>query len=673
MTYATTDVRPLARVARLVAGTGALVLALVPASASAATVTRAADGTLVYAAAPGEQNRLSVQVGGIDGTTVLYEAGAPVDSAVPNGCTRDAWSGATTVTCPDPSTVRVDLADGNDTLSESLGLGVPVVATGGPGDDTFTGSSNADTFDGGPGNDSLIGGGGNDSLTGGDGNDTLEGRAGSDHLDGGAGDDTLRPDGHEDASTDYVDGGPGTDRIDDDYSSRFTDAGQLPGVGITLAGGADDGRPGENDEIRSVEQLTLTVGGSVTGTDAPESVQFIEVGSRVHVDAGDGDDTVSSGDGNDTISGGRGDDTINGGYGDDTIVPGPGQDRVIADSQGGECNRLWCKYPYGDDTIDARDGEVDHITCGPGVDTVLADPQDVVDGDCERVTRSGGTTPGGGNGPSASGTGRHVLKLSAEATSLALALKRGLRVRVRGAAAGARLVLTARRGRTKVASGRTRAGRSGAAVVTLRFSVAGKRSLERARSAVLTITGAGAQAVVSIRRAPTRKRTVRAASAGAAAALARATETRAFMVDVKGTQTTNWTMNDPSTGSCDPVVTGAGSEQLTFRSTKPRRFPVRRYGASYVLFGNPYHLTANEPSVYRSVVRKGLTSSTRVDPSCGGTGGGGNTAPPDCGEKSVHFSLDLGYANKPRPGFTLSGSALVPLTSLYKNCRWTGE
>jgi hypothetical protein len=37
----------------------------------------------------------------------------------------------------------------------------------------------------------------------------------------------------------------------------------------------------------------------------------------------------------------------------------------------------------GDDVILARDGEVDQIACGDGVDSVVADAQDAVAGDCE--------------------------------------------------------------------------------------------------------------------------------------------------------------------------------------------------------------------------------------------------------------------------------------------------
>jgi len=51
---------------------------------------------------------------------------------------------------------------------------------------------------------------------------------------------------------------------------------------------------------------------------------------------------------------------------------GPGADRFF----GG----------YGNDVIDSRDGLREHVYCGPGTDTVKADPRDVVT-DCEHVTR----------------------------------------------------------------------------------------------------------------------------------------------------------------------------------------------------------------------------------------------------------------------------------------------
>jgi Ca2+-binding RTX toxin-like protein len=80
------------------------------------------------------------------------------------------------------------------------------------------------------------------------------------------------------------------------------------------------------------------------------------------------------------LDGGAGDDRLNGGYDADVVRGGPGDDRIVA-----------------------RGGGIDRITCGPGVDTVIADSRDGVDGSCERVRRSGGAP---GTAVSAAGTRR---------------------------------------------------------------------------------------------------------------------------------------------------------------------------------------------------------------------------------------------------------------------------
>ena len=73
---------------------------------------------------------------------------------------------------------------------------------------------------------------------------------------------------------------------------------------------------------------------------------------------------------------------------------GPGNDLLASEGPGG----VWREdyHPdriyggVGDDYIDAVSWpypSVDVLRCGPGVDAVVADPQDDVHGDCEEVTR----------------------------------------------------------------------------------------------------------------------------------------------------------------------------------------------------------------------------------------------------------------------------------------------
>jgi dipeptidyl aminopeptidase/acylaminoacyl peptidase len=66
-------------------------------------------------------------------------------------------------------------------------------------------------------------------------------------------------------------------------------------------------------------------------------------------------------------------DLIDGRGGDDRIVGGGGNDRI----SGGP----------GDDTISSKDRYRDTVSCGPGVDRVVADYRDRIARDCERVRR----------------------------------------------------------------------------------------------------------------------------------------------------------------------------------------------------------------------------------------------------------------------------------------------
>jgi hypothetical protein len=123
---------------------------------------------------------------------------------------------------------------------------------------------------------------------------------------------------------------------------------------------------------------------------------------------GPAEDAIDGGPGQDIIAGGPGTDVLHGGSGEDLVTYG---DRVGADgtllprSAGvrAEIGRLdWSgsgderdtiaddveqlQGGAGADRISLRDGRATKVACGDGRDTVIADPRDVLDIDCESAT-----------------------------------------------------------------------------------------------------------------------------------------------------------------------------------------------------------------------------------------------------------------------------------------------
>jgi len=81
--------------------------------------------------------------------------------------------------------IIASLRDGNDTFTVQGAHFVPLIVSGGSGDDVLTAAGGASVLLGGPGNDILRGGSQRDVLIGGDGRDQLFGNGGSDLLIGG--------------------------------------------------------------------------------------------------------------------------------------------------------------------------------------------------------------------------------------------------------------------------------------------------------------------------------------------------------------------------------------------------------------------------------------------------------------------------------------------------------
>jgi hypothetical protein len=86
-----------------------------------------------------------------------------------------------------------------------------------------------------------------------------------------------------------------------------------------------------------------------------------------------GNDVLRGRAGNDRLFGGRGRDSVFGDTGADLVAGGGGRDRLV----GGR----------GADRIQARDGQVDAINCGPDRDRVVADRRDRISRNCELARR----------------------------------------------------------------------------------------------------------------------------------------------------------------------------------------------------------------------------------------------------------------------------------------------
>jgi hypothetical protein len=469
-----------------------------PAASHAATISNDGAGNYTYTAAPGEKNDLDLQFAD-DGTTVtFYDYGTPI-TALPAGCTAN--DDGQSPTCPAPHSVVASLGDGDDSTTRS-GAAVPATIDGGPGKDWMHGGDGNDTLRGGDGNDKLEGSKGNDTLDGGAGDDDINGADGADTLLGGDGNDKLNPDYYSDPSSDTVDGGPGIDSIEGDYTD--VELPVQPPLSFTMAGGADDGRPGENDNITNVERLTLSTSPTkYVGTDGNDYLKVSQATNAGDISGGNGDDDLSGADGMEKVDGGPGNDRVVGGFNDDVLTGGPGRDQIIGDLPTGDCGPLWCKYPFGNDTIYAQDGEQDTISCGWGTDTVYADAIDTVDGDCETVNRAGAapvtTKPTTAVTPGKTTKGGAKAALAGRVT-ITKAIRSGFTVKVTGVKAGTKLKLSATRAGKVVARGSGKASKTGSATVKLRFTSRAKKALRHAKTITLKVSGNGVSATITLKR-----------------------------------------------------------------------------------------------------------------------------------------------------------------------------
>lgn len=281
-------------------------------------------------------------------------APVPADAADVTGDGRPELMFTMVDACRDVRALVVDLSRplppapgaGSDAVSGTAGRDL---LYGGTGDDVIDGLAERDCIQGDEGADVLLGGAARDIVVGGTGDDRIMGGPGADDLIGSAGSDRVL-------------GGAGLDAI---YGAAGDDL---------LDGGANRGQQQRANERRPADRRELLDGG-----DGSDELRGAE-----------GDDRLEGWGGDDFLLGGPGDDSLEGGDGSDYVVGGPGRDIIstgaaesLADGDAGD----EVSAGPGDDRIGAVNRGRDVIRCGPGRDTVHAEPDDRVSRDCEkRVT-----------------------------------------------------------------------------------------------------------------------------------------------------------------------------------------------------------------------------------------------------------------------------------------------
>ena len=365
------------------------------------------DGCTATYTADGPTHQLIV--GNEAGSLTLRNTmGSPPDWAIPAVCTQgeDAFKpGQWVITCPGgryrsmvlnvasfagaKSEVNIDSAfesvtfnGGADRDDLVVSQDANVVAYGNDGDDSLQIFPNV---------------AGTDRLYGGAGLDRLHGSLGDDLLDGGPGDDLIGPAGlcyvfcasaEVDFGADTIIGGEGVDTKA--YQGLLSE--RASGVSVTFDGVANDGEPGEGDNVHpDVENATGTA----------HADRLIGTAAANVLSGGAGSDRIEAGAGPDELLGdGEYGPFLGDEAGDDHLDAGPGRDTVVAHG--------------GNDRVLARDGQPDDVNCGDGTDTAELDPPNPrrptdeggrslsidfgfdeyagrVDGDCETIATGGST------------------------------------------------------------------------------------------------------------------------------------------------------------------------------------------------------------------------------------------------------------------------------------------
>jgi len=154
----------------------------------------------------------------------------------------------------------------------------------------------------------------------------------------------------------------------------------------TVDGGMDPGpcRPGDitNDANAWIVQVFCGRSGITRlHADLGEREDVVNVALPIPATllGGPGADRLTTGAPNDRLEGGEGNDRLDGGGGDDELDGGLGTDTLTGGA--------------GDDVLRTADGLADRVDCGDGADRVEGDTVDVVEANCESVSRTAVAPP----------------------------------------------------------------------------------------------------------------------------------------------------------------------------------------------------------------------------------------------------------------------------------------
>jgi len=254
----------------------------------------------------------------------------------------------------------------------------------------------------------ISGGGGSDAIVGGDGDDTLSAGPGStpqlfsETIFAGEGDDVLRGSTTTNASTtmiggpgnDTIAGGPGFDTVSGDDGADVlrggggtNDAvnyGSSPvGVNVTINDVANDGAPGEHDDVRTdIEGVSGS--GFADVINGSDDSEFLSGQAGVDTVRGfGGNDFLNGGPDADTIVGGDDNDSMRGGFGApaaDVFLGGDGTDGVVYDDRPDASPLSLTLNDTADDGVAGENDnirqDVENVDGGPGDDTIVGDLED---------------------------------------------------------------------------------------------------------------------------------------------------------------------------------------------------------------------------------------------------------------------------------------------------------